>query len=58
MGNCLRQPGPKLYHPKVYVANYTSLFNLFLHLDQSCFRDKVNGAVVRRAVVMVFASSS
>jgi len=35
----------------------THLLNL-LHREQSCYRDKVYGAVVRRAVVMVFASPS
>ena len=35
----------------------THLLN-FLHREQSCIRDKVYGAVGRRAVVMVFASPS
>jgi len=55
--NCLRQPGQNLHHPNVYVSNYTHLLD-FLYHEQSCIRDKVYGAVGRRAVVMVFASPS
>jgi hypothetical protein len=40
------------------MLQITTRFLNFLHLDQSCFRDKVNGAVGRRTVVMVFASPS
>jgi hypothetical protein len=36
---------------------YTDLLN-FLSCEQSCCRDKVYGAVGRRAIVMVFASPS
>jgi hypothetical protein len=36
---------------------YTRLLR-FLYREHSCYRDKVNGAVGHRAVVMVFASSS
>ena len=43
--------------PKSITVIYTHLLN-FLYREQSCFRDKVNGAVGRRAVVMVFASPS
>ena len=55
--NCLRQPGQILHNPKVYHAGCTHLL-YFLHREQSCIRDKVYGAVGRRAVVMVFASPS
>jgi hypothetical protein len=57
MGNCLRQPGQIINHPNV---NHRSLqpLNKLLHREQSCIRDKVYGAVGRRAVVMVFASPS
>jgi hypothetical protein len=55
--NCLRQPGQILHSPNIYVSNYHPLIKL-LHREQSCIRDKVYGAVGRRAVVMVFAWSS
>jgi len=55
--NCLRQPGQILHTPNVYHAICTHLL-YFLHREQSCIRDKVYGAVGRRAVVMVFASPS
>jgi hypothetical protein len=43
--------------PTSITAIFTHLLN-FLYREQSCIRDKVYGAVVRRAVVMVFASPS
>jgi len=43
--------------PMSITAIYTHLL-YFLYREQSCFRDKVYGAVGRRAVVMVFASPS
>jgi hypothetical protein len=55
--NCLRQPGQILHNPNVYHRNLHQLFKLS-HREQSCIRDKVYGAVGRRAVVMVFASPS
>jgi hypothetical protein len=43
--------------PTPITIIYTHLL-YFLYQEQSCIRDKVYGAVVRRAVVMVFASPS
>ena len=55
--NCLRQPGQIIISPNVYHHSLHPLIKL-LHREQSCIRDKVYGAVGRRAVVMVFASPS
>ena len=46
--NCLRQPGQILHTPNVYHAICTHLL-YFLHREQFCIRDKVYGAVGRRA---------
>jgi hypothetical protein len=50
-------PDSFVIRPKVYACNFHPLIK-FLYREQSCCRDKVNGAAVRRAVVMVFASLS
>ncbi len=50
-------PDKSFITPKSITINYTHLL-YFLYREQSCCRDKVYGAVVRRAVVMVFASPS
>jgi len=55
MGNCLRQPGQfRNQLQKSLRENLNPLINL-LYRDYSCYRDKVNRAVGRRSVVMVFA---
>jgi hypothetical protein len=50
-------PDKFVISPNVYHHNFHPLIK-FLYREQSCCRDKVNGAAVRRAVVMVFASPS
>ena len=50
-------PDKSFITPPSITIIYTHLLN-FLHREQSCIRDKVYGAVGRRAVVMVFASPS
>ena len=56
MGNCLQQPGQLRNQPqKSMRVNLMPLIKLWYH-DHSCYRDKVNRAAGRRAVVMVFAA--
>jgi hypothetical protein len=50
-------PDKSFITPTSITIIYTHLLN-FLYREQSCIRDKVYGAVGRRAVVMVFASPS
>jgi hypothetical protein len=58
MGNCLQQPG--LLRNQPHKSMHSKFYPLikFVYRDYSCYRDNVNRAAGRRAVVMVFASPS
>ncbi len=55
MGNCLQQPGQLRNRPQQSMRETTSQLIKLVYHDCSCYRDKVNRAAGRRAVVMVFA---
>jgi hypothetical protein len=49
-------PDSFIINPKVYAVNFIFTYNILLHPDKSCYRDKVTWAAGRRAAGSVFCS--